>query len=133
MSDPDTETERPPRDGALPGHTLERGNIAAKAGTNGDHGHVAGTKGRSQGLVQVQGQNTIITVEVVVRAGIERKRMTECAERVGAELPVHLPSEAETQQWMHKRPWLEGWKGPRNFRSRRKKKCWKNSSSNSKR
>lgn len=36
--------------------------------------------------------------------GSERKRLRECAERVGAGLPVHLPSGAETQQWMRKRP-----------------------------
>lgn len=121
------------------------GAITAKAGTNGDRVHVVGTGGRSRGLVQVRGPNTIITVEVAVKAGwfkkntkiaticiydlsahllhikfvqcnllicflteSERKRLRECAERVGAGLPVHLPSGAETQQWMRKRPWPEG-------------------------
>lgn len=125
-------------------------DITAKAGTNGDHGHEAGTGGRSWGLVQAQGPNTIITVEVAVRAGWwfffwfvfslkeqfcvifgssshillimlfhcnlsiflntgrKRKRLRKSAERVAAGLPVHLPSGAETLQWMHKRPWLEG-------------------------
>lgn len=121
------------------------GTTTAKAGTNGDRVHVAGTGGRNRGLVQVRGPNTIITVEVAVRAGrfknkkitaticiyewsahllhvdfvccnyliclltgSGRKRLKKCAERVGAELPVHLPSGAETQQWMRKRPWPEG-------------------------
>lgn len=119
-------------------------DITAKAGTNGDRGHVAGTRGRSRGLVQVRGPNTIITVEVAVRAGwfkkkktaticicdlsshllpitfvpcniliclitgSERKRLRKCAGRVGAGRPVHLPSGAETRQWMRKRPWPEG-------------------------
>lgn len=43
--------------------------ITAKAGTNDDQVHVAGTGGRSRGLVQVQGPNTIITVEVAAKAG----------------------------------------------------------------
>lgn len=48
-------------------------DITAKAGTNGDRGHVAGTRRRSRGLVQVRGPNTIITVEVAVRAGWFKK------------------------------------------------------------
>lgn len=34
--------------------------------------------------------------------------MRKCAERVEAGLLIHLPSGAETQLWMHKRPWPEG-------------------------
>lgn len=34
--------------------------------------------------------------------------MRKSAERVEAGLLIHLLSEAETQLWMHKRPWPEG-------------------------
>lgn len=40
--------------------------------------------------------------------GNERKRMRKSAERVEAGPLIHLLSEAETQLWMHKRPWPEG-------------------------
>lgn len=40
--------------------------------------------------------------------GSERKGVRKCAERVEAGLLIHLPSGAETQLWMHKRPWPEG-------------------------
>lgn len=45
---------------------------------------------------------------VVVTPGSERKGVRKYAERVEAGLLIHLPSGAETQQWMHKRPWPEG-------------------------
>lgn len=44
----------------------------------------------------------------VVPSGSERKGVRKCAERVEAGLLIHLPSGAETQLWMHKRPWPEG-------------------------
>lgn len=132
-SDPDEKTGGPPRVGACPGHTHERGDITAEVRTNGDHDHAAGTGRRRQGLVQVQGPNTVIIAEVAVRAGSERKGVRKCAERAEAGLLIHLPSGAETQLWMHKRPWPEGWREQRNYRSRRRRKCLRNSSSNSRR
>lgn len=54
--------------------TLLSDDITAKA-TNGSRGHVAGKGGRSRDLVQVRGPNTIITVEVAVRAGWFKKKM----------------------------------------------------------
>lgn len=132
-SDPDAKTGGLPRAGVCPGHTHERGGTTAEVGTNGDHGHAAGTGRRRPGLAQVQGPNTVIIVEVAVRAGNERKRVRKCAERVEAGLLIHLPSGAETQLWMHKRPWPEGWKEPRNYRSRRRRRCLRNNSSNSRR
>lgn len=132
-SGPDAKTGGPPRAGACPGHTHERGGITAKVRTNGDPDHAAGTGKRRLGLAQVQGPNTVIIAEVAVRAGSERKEVRRRAERVEAGLLIHLPSGAETQLWMHKRPWPEGWREPRNCRNRRRRKCWINSSSNSRR
>lgn len=132
-SDPDAKTGGPPREGACLGHTHERGDITAKVRTNGDHDRAAGTERRRPGLAQVQGPNTVIIAEVAVKAEIERKGVRKCAERVEAGLLIHLPSGAETQLWMHKRPWPEGWREPRNCRSRRRRKCLRNSSSNSRR
>lgn len=109
-SDPDEKTGGPPRVGACPGHTHERGDITAEVRTNGDHDHAAGTGRRRQGLVQVQGPNTVIIAEVAVRAGSERKGVRKCAERAEA-----------------------GWREQRNYRSRRRRKCLRNSSSNSRR
>lgn len=40
--------------------------------------------------------------------GSERKGVRKCAKGVEAGLLIHLPSGAETQLWMHKRPWPEG-------------------------
>lgn len=50
----------------------------------------------------------INNVNLVVPPEIERKGVRKCAERVEAGLLIHLPSGAETQLWMHKRPWPEG-------------------------
>lgn len=132
-SDPDAKTGDPPRDGACPGHTHERGGIIAEVGTNGDRDHAAGTGRRRLGLAQVQGENNVITARVAVRAGSERKGVRKCAERVEAGLLLHLPSGAETQLWMHKRPWPEDWREPKNYRSRRRRNCWRNNSSSSRR
>lgn len=132
-SGPDAKTGSPPRAGVCPGHTQERGGITAKVRTKGDRDHAAGTRRGRLGLARVQGPNTVIIAEVAVRAGSERKGLRKCAERVEAGLLIHLPSGAETQLWMHKRPWPEGWREPRNYRSRRRRRCWINSSSNNKR
>ena len=45
------------------------GGITVEVGTNGVRGHAAGTGRRRPGLAQVQGPNTVILVEVAVRAG----------------------------------------------------------------
>lgn len=132
-SDPGAKTGGPPRTAACPGHTHERGGLTAKVRTNGDRDHAVGTGRRRLGLAQVQGPNTVITAKVAVRAGSERKGVRKCAERVEAGLLIHLPSGAETQLWMHKRPWPEGWSELRNYRSRRRRKCLRNNSSNSRR
>lgn len=132
-SDPGAKTGSLPRAEACPGHTHERGGITAEVGTNDDHDHAAETKRRRLGRVQVQGPNTIIIVEVAVRAGSGKKGVRKCAERVEAGLLIHLPSGAETQLWTHKRPWPEGWRELKNYRSRRRRKCLRNSSSNSRR
>lgn len=129
--DPDAKTGGPPKAGVCPGHTHERGGITVEVGTNGVHGHAAGTGRRRLGLAQVHGPNTAIIAEVAARAGSERKGVRKCAERVEAGLLIHLSSGAETQLWMHKRPWPEGWREPRSYRSRRKRKCLRNNSSSS--
>lgn len=121
-SDPDVKTGSPPGVEACPGHTRERGGIAAGVGTNDDHDHTAGKGRRRPGLAQVQGPNTDITAEVAARAGSERKGVRKCAERVKAGLLIHLRSGAETQLWMPKRLWPGGWREQRNYRNRRKKR-----------
>lgn len=103
MSDPDAKKRGPPGAGACPGHTHERGGITAEARTNGDHGHAAETERRRVGLVRVQDPNTVITAEVAVRAGSERKEERKFEERVEAGQLIHLPFGAETQLWMLKR------------------------------
>lgn len=45
------------------------GGITAEVGTNGDRDHEAGTGRRRLGLAQGRGLNTVITAEVVARAG----------------------------------------------------------------
>lgn len=107
-SDPGARTGSRRRAGACPGRTQERDATTAEVGTNGDHDHAAGTGRRRLGLAQVQGPNTVIIAEVAVRAGKERNGRRKCAERVEAGLLIHLPSGAETQLWMHRRPWPEG-------------------------
>lgn len=102
-SDADAKTGSPPEAEAFLGHTRERGGIAAEVGRNGDRSHEAGIRRRKQSLAQDQGPNIGTVAEVAVRAGSERKELRKCAERVEVFLPVHLPSGAETQLWMHKR------------------------------
>lgn len=121
--------ERPQRDGATLGHLHETGVIAAEVGKSGVHGHGAGTEKESRGLARVQEASIVIVVEAAVKAGSVRRGLRKCAERVVASLLALCLSGEGTLLWMHRRHWPEDWSELRNYKSKRKRRCLRNSNS----